>query len=129
MSTYIKQVQIDILTDGAGACTVYSNEKANGLVSSIRYVKSAGDAALADGSTITLTTKDTATTIFAITGMNATATHYPRAQVESTAGVGLVYIAAGQAIPEKIAVCDELIQCVVANGGATNTGTIYVTLE
>jgi hypothetical protein len=125
---YTRQVVIDILTDGSGNCTALSNMKANGRVMSVDYVKASSEG-LTDGSTITVTTKDTAKTLLAITGMNATASHSVRAGVESSAGVPLVFIASGQIIPDNFVVCDEQIQCVVANGGATHTGTLYITLE
>jgi hypothetical protein len=74
---------IDITTDASGDATVYTPNDVNGRIFQIQYVKDDFD----DGSTITLTGTSTGVPVFAITGMNASATHQVRRKSTDAAAV------------------------------------------
>jgi hypothetical protein len=93
-----------------------------GWVSSIRYVKP-GSGSYSDGSTITITGETTGIGILTITGMNASATNYPRSLSHANTDG-----AAGTDPREPIVIASERIKVVISGGGATKTGTFYVVL-
>jgi hypothetical protein len=118
---YARTTSVADTTDGDGAATTYSLD-VNGLLSQIRYVKTD----FADGSTITITSEATGETLWAQTGVNASATVAPRQATHSTAGVAATLDGTRAAL-DMIAV-NGRIKIIIASGGATKTGTFHFTL-
>jgi len=80
---------ISFTTDTNGDATAYTSTDVNGRVFQVQYVKDDVE----DGSTITLTGATTGVPIFAITDMDASATHQVRRVATTsagTSGVGVV---------------------------------------
>ncbi len=119
-----RTVKLTGTTDTSGALVVTTERAVRGRIVSVRYVKSD----FADGSTMTLSLETTGTVVWQQTGVNASVTVYPRAQVHSGTGVGLTYDGT-QPVCEPVPVAGERLVMTVANGGNTKTGTWYVTLE
>ncbi len=112
---------ISFTTDTNGAATAYTSTDVNGRVLQIQYVKD--DAA--NGSTITLTGKDTGVPIFAITGMNASATHQVRRAATDAAGAAITYDTTN-AVHECVVLAGERIKCVVSSGGSEKSGALAI---
>ena len=118
-----KRVTILVTTDGLGAGTGYS-EVVSGEIATVRYVKTDFD----NGSTITVSLETTGETVWSEAAVNASATRAPRQATHSIAGAAALYAGSGAAVNDRIIAVKERIKVVVASGGATKTGTFYVTL-
>lgn len=119
-----RRYEIAMTTNTSQACTAYTGVPVDGKIDTIQYVKTD----FADGSTMTLTGNTTGIAIWAQTGVNASATVAPRQATHSTAGVAALYAATGTAVLDKIPISGELLKVVVANGGASKTGKLWITV-
>jgi hypothetical protein len=122
--SYTQRVTVAVTTIADGSATAYS-DPVSGKISQIRYVKTD----FADGSTITMTAETTGESIWAETGVNASATRAPRQPVHSQAGVASLFASGGTAVTDKIALVNDRIKIVIASGGNVKSATFYITLE
>lgn len=116
--SHVERFSVTVTTDADGSATAYS-DAVNGLLKQIRYVKTD----FADGSTFTITSDETGETLWAETGVNASATRAPRQAVHTTAGVAATYDGT-RATLDLIAVTGK-IKIVIASGGNTKTGVFH----
>lgn len=123
--SYAQRIAVSVTTIADGSATAYSSEVVTGKLSQIRYVKTD----FADGSTFTITSEATGETLWTETGVNASATRAPRQATHGTDGVASLYAAAGTAVQDKIALANDRIKIVIANGGNVTTGTFHFVLE
>lgn len=119
---YARRITVPITTDGDGNATAYADVDF-GLVSQIRYVK--GD--FADGVDFAITVNGTGEGLWTQVDVNASATRAPRQPTHGIDGVASVY-ASTDAVRDKIAVVNDRIKIVVAQGGAAKTGTFHIIL-
>jgi hypothetical protein len=124
MSYAQRLAAVAVTTAADGSATAYS-EVCTGKVSTLRYVKTD----FADGSTITITSEATGETIWTETGVNASATRAPRQATHSTAGAAALYAGGGAAVNDKIAVANDRLKIVIANGGNVKSGAFHIVLE
>lgn len=118
---YVKKYTISGTTAAGGTLTAYTDKAFNGQVLRIDYTKTDFD----DGSTMTITAETSGVAVWAQTGVNASATVYPRAQVHSAAGVGLTYDGT-RTVCEPVPIHDERLKLVVSAGGNAKSGTWHV---
>jgi len=118
---HLQRLTIPVTVDASGDATVYSAH-ISGKIQTIRYVK----ADFADGVDFTLTAEDTGETIWAESDVNASATRAPRQPTHSTEGSAALYAAAGSAVNDHIAIANDRIKIVVAQGGVSKSGTIII---
>lgn len=119
---YIRRVEVTVTTDANGDATAYS-VPVMGQIVSVQYVKTD----FADGVDFTVTTETTGRTVWNQDNVNASAEVLPRQQVHNTAGTALTYDGT-RTVNEKIAVDNERIKIVIANGGDIKTGKFYITV-
>ena len=112
---------VALTTDASGDCTAYS-DVVTGTLSQIRYVKTDFD----NGIDFTVTAEATGESIWAESDVNASATRAPRQATHTVAGVASLYAAVGQAVNDSIAVANDRIKIVVAQGGNVKTGTLHL---
>lgn len=122
--SYARREVVTATTIADGSATAYS-PVVTGKISQIRYVKTD----FAAGVDFTITSEATGETIWAELDVNADATRAPRQATHSTAGVAALYAAAGTAVFDKIALANDRVKIVIANGGDTKTGTFHIILE
>lgn len=116
---YIKSEAVTLTTTAGGAATEYTPD-VNGFVRAIRY--SGGFDATAD---ITITGDDTGQPIITMTDQaDAVATLHPRQATHDIVGAASLYAATGEPVESDIPIAGERIKVVVAQGGATKTGTL-----
>lgn len=120
---FAQSVSIAVTTAADGSATAYSSEVVTGLLDTIRYIKTDFD----NGSTITITNEATGATLWAQTGVNASATVAPRQATHTTAGVAATYDGTRAAL-DRIAIAKTRIKVVIADGGNVKSGTFVVTL-
>jgi len=119
----IRRFTIPITVDPSGDADI-DTARIRGHLISFRYVKDD----FADGVDFTVTGKETGQTLWAETSVNASASKYPRAPTHSTAGAAALYVAAGTAVNDRIAL-DEQINIVVADGGNATSGTLHIIVD
>lgn len=118
-----RKFTVTAVSDGAGAATAYS-PYVSGYIDTIQYVKTD----YTDGVDITVTAEATGEAIWAGTNVNVATVVRPRAATHSTAGVALVYAAAGSAVNDRIGLGRDRVKIVIAQAGAAHTGAFVITV-
>lgn len=113
---------VSVTTDGSGAATARTDGPVSGRLAQIIYT--------ADGSTpydntvdFTITGNTTGQSLLAVSNVSASTTYAPRIATCSTTGSAALYAAGGTAVNDLIGIANERIKIVLAQGGATKTGT------
>lgn len=118
---------IAVTTDSSGDKTAYSRPTF-GLVLAVRYVPDPSTP-LDTASTVTITDGTTGLQVLAISSLGLTSRDFwPRAFTMTTTGTSALYAAGGQNVLEPVPVAGP-IKVVVAAGGATKSGTVYVYVQ
>lgn len=115
-----------LAVNASGAATVYSADAVHGEVRQIRYVPD-GSTPLDTGADLTITAEGSGLVIATLTDIGTSAVQWaPRQAVHSVAGAAALYAAAGTAVTDRIGIVGERIKVVVAQGGVSKTGTLYI---
>lgn len=122
--SFIQRNTVSVTTASDGTATEYS-DVINGKIVSIRYVKTD----FATGVDFTITADATGETIWTESDVNASVTVAPRQDTHSTAGVAALYAAGGAAVNDQIALSNDRVKIVIAQGGDTKSGTFHITYE
>ncbi len=118
---------ITVTTDASGDATAYS-PPTYGRVVAVRYVPD-GSAPLTGTATVTITDNATGLPVLTVTGLGAAARDFwPRAITMTTTGASALYAAGGTDVLDLVPVAGA-VKVVVASGGATKSGTVYVYVE
>ena len=120
----IRRFTVPVTTAADGSATAYT-PYLSGYVHSIQYVKTD----FADGVDFTITADVTGETIWSESNVTAAAVRAPRQPTHSTAGVAALYAAAGTAVNDRVALSRDRVKIVIAQGGATKTGSFYVVVD
>ena len=118
------RVKLTVTTAADGTVTAYSPRIA-GKVHSVHYVKTD----YADGVDFTITAEATGETIWAESNVNASDVRYPRAATHSTAGAAALYAAGGAAVLAPVAVANDRVKIVLAQGGNAKSGTFHILVD
>lgn len=113
---------VTLTTDASGDATGYT-PNVTGRVLGIRYVKTD----FANGVDFTVTAEATGEAILTLTDQNASGTFYPRQQVHGATGTGLTFDGT-RTVQEPLAVANDRVKIVVAQGGNVKTGTVHVVI-
>lgn len=120
----MRKFTVSLTSNGSQVGTGFS-PYLSGFIESIQYVKTD----YADGVDFTVTAEATGEAIWTGTDVNAAVVVRPRAATHSTAGVAAVYVAAGAAVNDLIALASDRVKIVLAQAGATKTGTFVITVS
>lgn len=123
----IRKHTVTVVSDGAQVGTGYS-PYVSGFINSIQYVKD-GTTPYTDGVDFTITAEATGETIWTQADVNASVTVRPRAPTHSTAGVASLYAGSGTAVNDRIALGRDRVKIVLAQAGATKTGSFVITIS
>jgi hypothetical protein len=123
---FLKTEAIPIVTAPDGTATIYSSNL-TGRVLEVRVVVP-GSGGLAATTDITITNETTGTAILTATDRNGSATYCPRQATHSVAGAAALYAASGTAVNDYCYLAGQRLKIVVAQGGDTLAGTLYVTV-
>jgi len=119
--SYTERHAVTITTDASGDGTGYT-PVVTGRIMAIHYVKTD----YAAGVDFTITAEATGETIWTESNVNASATRAPRQATHATDGTASLYAAAGEPVEDYIAVAEDRVKIVVAQGGDTKSGTFHV---
>lgn len=112
-------------SDGSQVGTHYTRYL-SGYIGSVQYVKDA-TTPYTDGVDFTITAEATGENIWTDTNINASEVVRPRAATHTTAGVAAEYVS-GAAVNDRIALGRDRVKIVLAQAGATKTGTFVITV-
>lgn len=113
-------------SDGSQVGTHYTNYL-SGYIESVQYVKD-GTTPYTNGVDFTVTADATGEAIWTGTDVNASVVVRPRAATHSTAGVAALYAGSGEAVNDRIALSRDRVKIVLAQAGASKTGTFVITV-
>lgn len=114
-------------SDGSQVGTHYT-PYFSGYIESVQYVKD-GTTPYTDGVDFTITSDVTGENIWTDTNINASEVVRPRAPTHSTAGVAAVYASGGTAVNDRIALSRDRVKIVLAQAGASKTGTFHIVVD
>lgn len=114
-------------SDGSSVGTSYT-PYFSGYIESVQYVKH-GTNAYTDGVDFTITAEATGENIWVDTNINVSEIVRPRADTHTTAGAAALYAAAGTAVHSRIALARDRVKIVLAQAGASKTGTFVITVD
>lgn len=111
-----------VASDGSG--TFYT-PVFSGFVESIRYVKTD----YADTVDFAITVESTTESVWSELNVTAAVIKHPRAATHATDGTASVYVAAGSAVLDYVAVGSDRLKFAITNGGTSTTGSFTVTVS
>lgn len=120
----VRREVVNLTTDGAGDAVGYT-QQLSGKVHQIAYVKND----FANGVDFAVTTEETGLNIWTEANVNASALRAPRQPTHGQDGTASLFASGGEPVEDKIAVADERIKVVVAQGGAGKSGKVILYIE
>lgn len=121
----MRRYTVSVTTASDGTATAYSPRGVNGKVHQIEYVKTD----FANGVDFTITGEATGVNLWTESDVNASAVRAPRQPLHSQAGVASLYAAGGTAVQDRVALANDRVKIVIAQGGATKTGTFHILVD
>lgn len=122
----VEKHTIAILTNAGGAFTGYTAVPVTGAVLQYRYVPD-GVAPLDTGADLDVTGEETGVVLVNQDNIGTSAfTKAPRQATHDEAGAASLYAAAGEPVEAAAVVAGERLKVVVAAGGNTKLGTLYI---
>lgn len=122
--SHVERHAVSVTTDASGNATAYS-PVLTGKINSITYAKTD----FTDGVDFTITGEATGQTIWTESNVNASKTVAPRQPTHGQDGTASLYAAGGEPVEDKIALANDRVKIVIAQGGNTKSGTFYVIVE
>ena len=124
----VQRHTVALAVDASGDQTTYTTDNITGRVLQIRYVPDASTP-LDTGADLTITGETTGTAIITITNIGTSAIAYaPRLAICGITGTASLFAAGGTAVQDQIYIANERVKIVVAQGGASKLGTLYLTV-
>ena len=120
----MRRQKITVTTAADGTATVLS-PRLSGKIHSLHYVK--GD--FVDGVDFAITAEATGENLWTESNVNASAVRYPRAPTHSQLGAASLYAASGTAVQDKPGIANDRVKIVIAQGGASKTGTFHILVD
>jgi hypothetical protein len=120
----IRRFVVPVNTNESGDAQVFSPVLSGKLIS-FTYVKDD----FADGVDFVITSESAGETLWSEEDVNASTSRYPRAATAATDGSAALYAADGEAVNDLIAIADDRVSIVVADGGDTKSGTFHITID
>lgn len=120
----MRRYKVTVTTAADGTATAYS-PRLSGKIHQIEYVKTD----YAAGVDFTITGEATGIGLWTEADVNASTVRAPRIGTHSQVGVASLYAAAGTAVQAPIALANDRVKIVLAQGGATKVGTFHILVD
>ena len=118
-----KRFKVAVTTAADGTATAYT-PRLSGELDAINYVKTD----FANGVDFTITDEATGESLWTDTDVNASEVVRPRAPTADQSGNARLYASGGTAVAGRMVLANTRVKIVIAQGGATKTGTFHITL-
>lgn len=123
---YVERYAIALASDASGNATAYSSRPVTGEIRQLRYVPDVSTP-LDTGADLTITGETTGVAISTLTDIGTSAfTKNPRAPTHGLTGTASLYASGGLGVETPVVLAGERIKVVLAQGGNTKAGTLYV---
>ncbi|HXG36526.1 MAG TPA: hypothetical protein VNL15_06130 [Dehalococcoidia bacterium] len=123
--SYVERHAVAITTDASGDFTGYT-PVVTGRVVQYRYVPD-GTVPLDTGADLDVTGEDSGVVIANQDNIGTSAfTKAPRQATHDEAGAASLYAAAGEPVEDYLFIAKERLKIVIAQGGASKKGTLYI---
>jgi hypothetical protein len=119
--TYIRRHVIDVTTDETSAASTFSADPINGLIHSILYEPGAGGSSFPNTTDITITSELSSAAVLTAANVAAGAHYYPRQATHMSTAGGTTNSGF-----DLVALADERLKVVIAQGGDAKTGRFHV---
>ncbi len=123
----MRHLIVNVTTAADGTVTAFS-PKFSGMIHQIEYVKD-GSNAFADGVDFTITGEATGVGLWTESNVNATAVRAPRQPTHSQVGAAALYASAGTAVNDRIAMANDRVRIVLAQGGNAKVGRFHILVD
>jgi hypothetical protein len=123
----MKRYKVTVTTNGSGAATAYT-PRVSGSIVQIEYVKH-GSTPFDDGVDFAITGEATGVGLWTESNVNASAVRAPRQATHSQVGAASLYASGGTAVQERIALANDRVKIVIAQGGNAKVGTFHVLVD
>lgn len=120
---YVERHVVSVTTASDGSATAYT-PVVTGRVLAIHYIK----VDFAAGVDFTITAEATGETVWTEANVDSSKHCRPRAATHGSDGVASLYAAGGTAVQDGIALGNDRVKIVIANGGSVKTGTFHITI-
>jgi hypothetical protein len=120
----MKRYKVTVTTAADGSATAYT-PRLSGKVNAVHYVKTD----FADGVDFAITSEATGQGIWTDTNVNASEIVQPRAPTHDQAGAPLLYASGGTAVADRLALANDRVKIVIAQGGNAKSGTFHVLVD
>jgi hypothetical protein len=123
----MRRISKSVTTAADGSLTAYT-PKCSGKLYSMTYVPDGTDP-FPNTVDMTITAEATGESLVSRTNVSAGFTAYPRAATAAADGTAALYAAGGTAIQDKIAIGNDRIKIVAAQGGNAKKGVFHFLLD
>lgn len=123
----MRRYKVQVTTASDGSATAYSPQVA-GKLCSVVYVPD-GTTPFANTVDMTITAEATGEALLSRTNVAAGFAAYPRAATSAPDGTASLFAAGGTAVQDKLALAQERIKIVLAQGGDTKTGALHFLID
>jgi hypothetical protein len=120
----MKRYKVSVTTAADGSATAYT-PRLSGLLYAVHYVP--------DGTTpydntvdMTITSEATGQSLVSRTNVSAAFVANPRVATSDAAGTAALFAAGGTAVQDRIALANDRVKIVLAQGGNAKTGVFHV---
>lgn len=120
----MKRYKVTVTTAADGSATAYT-PRLSGKINAVHYVKTD----FADGVDFTITSEATGQGIWTDTNINASEIVQPRAPTHDQAGAALLYASGGTAVADRLALANDRVKIVIAQGGNAKIGTFHILVD
>lgn len=123
----MKRYKVAVTTAADGSLTAYT-PRLSGLLYAVHYVPH-GVTPFDNTVDMTITSEATGQSLISRTNVAAAFVANPRTPVSDAAGTAALYAAGGTAVQDKIALGNDRIKIVLAQGGNAKSGTFHFLVE
>ena len=120
----MKRYKVTVTTASDGTATAYT-PRLSGKIMQIEYVKTD----YANGVDFTITGEATDIGLWTESDVNASAVRAPRQPTHSQAGAAALYASGGVDVLAPIALANDRVKIVLAQGGSAKVGVFHVVVE
>ena len=120
----MKRYKVTVTTASDGTATAYT-PRLSGKIHQIEYVKTD----YANGVDFTITGEATGVGLWTESDVNASAVRAPRMATHSQVGAASLYASGGTAVQDRVALANDRVKIVLAQGGATKSGVFHVLVD
>jgi hypothetical protein len=124
--SFAQRFDVPVVTAADGSATVFAGP-ITGKIAAIHWVKP-GSGGISNAG-LALTVEATGESILNVSGVNASASWYPRVALCDVTGAALLFAAGGKPVTDQVALANDRVQLAVTGGGNALAGTLRVVVD